>query len=299
MSDTFHSVTEQDLDRAFRDDQFELWFQPQYDLANRDISALEGMIRWRHPTLGLLPPGLFLGALREAGRMGDLTRTVVRIGGEAKARWKREGHDWGLNLNISAHDLVEPSFALLAEAELDSVEATPDGVTFEVPEKELAELGKDALRGASHALRAGFGIAIEARGARVLDGNLIAGGPFTEFKLTGPTLLRMGAVQVRAGGGMVGDRVRDARDGGLPATAVGAESEDVLVALETLGFQNVQGNALFPASPLRDILNASRPEGGARDAADRSPQGDGDYCEDMIREARRARSQASGETEAA
>ncbi len=298
MSDTFQSVTEQDLDQAFRHDQFELWFQPQYGLASREISSLEGMIRWRHPTLGVLPPGLFLGALREAGRMSDLTRTVVRLGGTAKTRWRNEGHDWGLNLNISAHDLIAPSFALLAEAELDSVQASPDGVTFEVPEKEFADLGKDALRGASHAIRAGFGVAIEARGARILDGDLIAGGPFTEFKLTGPTLLRMGAVQLRSGGGMVGDRVRDAKSGGLPATAVGAESEDVLNALESLGFERAQGHALFPASPLREILSAVRPvETGAKRAQEAG--NDGDYCEDLIREARRARSQTGGETEAA
>lgn len=298
MSDTFQSVTEQDLDQAFRHDQFELWFQPQYALVSRKISALEGMIRWRHPTLGVLPPGLFLGALRETGRMSDLTRTVVRLGGMAKTRWRNEGHDWGLNLNISAHDLIAPSFALLAEAELDSVQASPEGVTFEAPEKEFADLGKDALRGASHAIRAGFGVAIEARGARILDGDLIAGGPFTEFKLTGPTLLRMGAVQLRSGGGMVGERVRDAKSGGLPATAVGAESEDVLNALEALGFERAQGHALFPASPLREILNAARPKASGGHRMQASPD-DGDYCEDLIREARRGRSQTGGETEAA
>lgn len=289
MSEQDQAFTASDIEHALDDRQFELWFQPQYDLQSRTIAACEGMARWRHPVLGLLPPGLFLGAVRHHGLMPEFTRCVVALGGKAQARWNSEGHYWRLNLNIAASDLSEPSFALLAEAELDAVGMVPDKVTFEVPENDFHKGGKVALRGAENLRRANFGLAVEARGAAVMPDGLIAGGPFTEFKLSGPTLLRMGAVQLRTGGGLVGARLRAAQSGGLPAVAVGAENEMVLKALGEMGFEQAQGHALAPAAPLRDILaRAPKPDAAPKRKAATVSEESLQY-ENLIREARRTR----------
>jgi len=292
MSNIEQAFNEDDIERALEERQFELWFQPQYDLRTRGIVACEGMIRWRHPSLGLLPPGLFLDAVRAYERMPELTRCVVTLGGKAMARWREAGHAWRLNLNIAASDLVEPSFALLAEAELDQAGMPPGAVTFEVGEREFSDAGDAALRGADNLRRANFGLALESRGSRLLDEALMASGVFTEFKLSGPTLLRMGAVQRASGGGLVGARLREAKAGGLPAIAVGAENEMVLAALGKMGFDRAQGHALAPAAPLRDILaRVPAPDADApRETAEDSPEdAESRRYEELILEARRSR----------
>jgi len=263
------AFTTRDIDQAIDRDQLELWFQPQYELSNRTIGACEGMVRWRHPDLGLLPPGLFIQSFEAHDRMADLTKTVARLGGHALKRWREAGHDWRLNLNVTVADLVSPSFAILTETELQSAGGQPDSVTFEVREDDAACHVEDVERAARALRRAGFGFALEARGTRLMPDHMDWQSLFTEFKLTGPTLLRMGAVQRRAGGGLVGARLDEAKRAGLPVVAVGAENEKLIGQLTEMGFDRAQGHALAPAAPLREILaNAPAAEACAQPTAD-------------------------------
>ncbi|MFI5427037.1 putative bifunctional diguanylate cyclase/phosphodiesterase [Aeromicrobium sp. UC242_57] len=69
----------EELRRGISDGQIEVWYQPQLDAATMEVSGLEALVRWRHPTQGLISPVSFLPAARRAGLMGQLLPTSWRL----------------------------------------------------------------------------------------------------------------------------------------------------------------------------------------------------------------------------
>ena len=79
--------TEADLRGALERDEFDLHYQPIVALADGSIAGLEGLVRWRHPTRGLLPPGVFISIAEETGAIIDLGRFVIARACADAARW--------------------------------------------------------------------------------------------------------------------------------------------------------------------------------------------------------------------
>jgi len=84
-----------------------LHYQPQLDLRTGEISTVEALVRWPHPTLGLIPPIRFLPLAEEAGLMGSVTRLVLAQAIEQCAAWRAAGRDIRVSVNVSATDLLD------------------------------------------------------------------------------------------------------------------------------------------------------------------------------------------------
>jgi diguanylate cyclase (GGDEF)-like protein len=82
-------------------------YQPQLDLRTGEISTVEALVRWPHPTIGLIPPVKFLPLAEEAGLMGGITRLVLAQAIEQCAEWRSEGRNIRVSVNVSATDLVD------------------------------------------------------------------------------------------------------------------------------------------------------------------------------------------------
>jgi diguanylate cyclase (GGDEF)-like protein len=85
-----------------------LYYQPQLDLRSGEISAIEALVRWPHPALGLIPPLKFLPLAEEAGLIGMVTRLVLTRAIEQCAAWRAAGQDLSVSVNVSATDLLDP-----------------------------------------------------------------------------------------------------------------------------------------------------------------------------------------------
>ena len=101
-------------------DELVLHYQPQADLTDGRIVAVEALIRWQHPTRGLLAPGAFLGALEGAGMMRRLGRYVLREAVAQAARWRASGVELPVAVNLATADLVDGALAGEVQALLDA-----------------------------------------------------------------------------------------------------------------------------------------------------------------------------------
>jgi diguanylate cyclase len=90
-----------------------LHYQPQLDLRTGVISTVEALVRWPHPTLGLIPPIKFLPLAEEAGLMGRVTRLVLAQAIEQGAAWRAAGQNIRVSVNVSATDLLDAGLANL------------------------------------------------------------------------------------------------------------------------------------------------------------------------------------------
>lgn len=100
------SRIEADIRAAIDADQFELYFQPQINTADESISGIEALVRWNHPTRGLLPPGQFIDVVESHGLASSLGCIVFDKAMQAARQWTDAGLEFGrLAVNLSPQHL--------------------------------------------------------------------------------------------------------------------------------------------------------------------------------------------------
>jgi len=126
---------ETDLRKGLRDGEFAVHFQPMVDAASRRIKGAEALVRWAHPSRGLVPPGAFLPVAEEIGLMGDLGALVLRTACDHCHRWRESGHpDMTISVNISGRQIGAPDFLEIVDGALVDSGLPPEALELEVSE---------------------------------------------------------------------------------------------------------------------------------------------------------------------
>jgi EAL domain-containing protein (putative c-di-GMP-specific phosphodiesterase class I) len=127
---------ENELRHALSREQFQLEFQPQVTLApQRELIGVEALMRWDHPTRGLIGPDDFIPLLEETGLIISVGEWLIRRACEQLLEWERRGrHVPRIAINISPRQLVEPGFAPIIERVLGEY-----GVPYSRLELEITE----------------------------------------------------------------------------------------------------------------------------------------------------------------
>jgi diguanylate cyclase (GGDEF)-like protein/PAS domain S-box-containing protein len=131
-----------EIRRAIAQDEFELQYQPQIELASQNIVGMEALVRWNHPTRGLLAPGLFIPIAEKTGTIVELGHWVLDQACRQMSEWRKEGLILPLiavNLSLlqlkTGQDLVRDVSKILAKWSL-----APSDLEFDVTEATLAQL---------------------------------------------------------------------------------------------------------------------------------------------------------------
>jgi len=143
---------ENDLRRAVERDEFRLHYQPLVDLVSGAIVGFEALVRWQHPTRGLVPPLAFIPLAEETGLIGSIGRWVLETACRQAYAWRHAGPGGTalvMSVNLSARqfaqaDLVESIAEILAASHLD-----PGSLELEITESvvmDQSEVGIRALR---------------------------------------------------------------------------------------------------------------------------------------------------------
>src|SRR5579875_175238 len=112
-NDSFPLLSDEDLRRALRKPEFVLHYQPQIDITTKKLTGIEALIRWYHPTLGVLSPEAFLPKLEDLGLMGEVTWLVTDLGLRDLRGLQGGARTPSLSINVSAsclHDLTFPDY---------------------------------------------------------------------------------------------------------------------------------------------------------------------------------------------
>ncbi len=231
--------TIQDLDAALTDQQFVLHYQPKIDVRTGATFGAEALVRWEHPTRGLLYPDAFLPIVEQSGLMNALTKLVLEAAVGQLATWHESGLDISVAVNLSASDLLDESLAeriagLLAEhgvpASALELEITESVIMID-PERAREVLG--ALR------RLGLRIAIDDYGTGYCALAYLRDLPIDELKIDRSFIAHV--TTDRRSAAIVRSTIELGHALDLKVVAEGVEHQQALDALADFGCDYAQG----------------------------------------------------------
>jgi diguanylate cyclase (GGDEF)-like protein len=249
----------EELRHAVSNGELEVHYQPKASLATGAITGVEALVRWRHPTRGLLTPAAFLSAAERTGTFRALTRFVLDRALSDCSCWLAAGHDLSVAVNLSTIDLLDPGLAgdvaeRLAEHGVPArnlrVEVTEE-VVMSDPDRAQAVL--EAIAGK------GIAIALDDFGTGYSSLDRLARLPVTELKIDRSFVAGMTTDPGRAA--IVRSTIHLAHDLGLNVVAEGIEHEAQWERLAELGCDEAQGYLLampVPAFELQQLLERGK-----------------------------------------
>jgi len=135
-----------DLHQCVVRDELVLHYQPKIDLATGEIFGVEALIRWLHPTNGLLLPASFMPEVERTDLIGPVTRWVLNAALRQQRMWRDQGIDLTMAVNVSALSLGSDSSLPDTVAELTETWGTASGrLTLELTERALIEAATPAV----------------------------------------------------------------------------------------------------------------------------------------------------------
>jgi diguanylate cyclase (GGDEF)-like protein len=247
---------ENDLRQAIARGQFEAHFQPQISLDQGRIVGVELLIRWRHPSLGLLMPGQFVGLAEEAGLICSLSDWVLQCACAQLAAWHALGHGHlRMSVNLSPLELARNDIVERVTAPLATHRLPPGALEIEITENILLDDAPSVVEKLERLRGHGVRLAIDDFGTRYSSLAYLRRLPVHSLKVDRSFVHDLGP-----GGDspIIRAIVAIARGFGLHLVAEGVETVEQLHALRALGCDEVQGFLLgrpMTASALTPLLD--------------------------------------------
>jgi diguanylate cyclase (GGDEF)-like protein len=229
----------EDLRTAIDQQQFELHYQPQIDLRTGTISAVEALLRWPHPRLGYLPPLEFLPLAEEAGLMRQLTTIVLDQALAQCAKWRADGEQLSVSVNVSATNILDVGFTSLVRHQLTRHHLPADALVLEITETTVISDFDRCKRVIDDLCAIGCVVSIDDFGAGFTSLPYLSRLAVGELKLDRTFLSAL--ITDEQNVTLVGATIELAHALGLHVVAEGVEEQSTLDILTRLGCDLAQG----------------------------------------------------------
>ncbi len=239
------------LEKVLADDSEELSlvYQPKLSLANSNIETAEALIRWNSKTLGFVPPDDFIPVAEKAGLIELVTRWVVNRAIRDMSRWKEDGVELKVAINLSVHDIANESLMSDIYDALQEANLSPEVFEFEIAESDLMSDPEEAIRMMQSFRDRGFDLAIDDFGTGYSSLAYLKTMPVSELKIDKSFVLNL--VDDSDDRLIVRSIIDLAKRFDLKVVAEGIENEEALELLKSWGCDWGQGYHISrPVDPI-------------------------------------------------
>lgn len=241
---------------AIRSGGIELFHQPKFDLRSRAVNAVEGLVRWRHPTRGMLRPDLFIPMAEETGHIRTLTDWVLRQAINDQTAMAKAGHELEVSINISGRLLGDRDFADLVDR---SVKTATGKLCFEITETAVIEHPDLALEMLDRFRNAGVSISIDDFGTGLSSLAYLKQIRGQELKID--RSLIVGITDSQRDALIVRSTIDLAHGLGMKVTGEGIETANTFQLLAAMGCDSIQGYFVAKPQPMNELLVFLRDDG--------------------------------------
>jgi diguanylate cyclase (GGDEF)-like protein/PAS domain S-box-containing protein len=266
-----------DLRRATVEEEFVLRYQPAVALATGSLVGLEALVRWQHPSRGLLAPSAFIALAEETGRIVEIGSWVLREACRQGAAWRAllpEGTDLKVTANVSPRQVRRPGLLHVVEEALKASGLEPSALTLEITESVLAGPRDELIEVLEEVTALGVDLALDDFGTGYSSLSLLHDLPVQTLKIDRAFVGALGTGGERTA--FVKAIIDLAQALGLEVVGEGIETPMHANALRRLGCRVGQGFYFagpLAASDVDELLAAGRlptfprTSGGGRVAA--------------------------------
>ncbi|MFN2593941.1 MAG: EAL domain-containing protein, partial [Actinomycetota bacterium] len=231
-----------DLQRALENDELFLQYQPIITLDGRSIEGLEALVRWQHPTRGIVPPGEFIPFAEESGQIVELGRWVLRQACADAVRWQARGdreEPLRVSVNVSASRFRHADFITELREVLGEFQVAPGSLVLEITENVLIKDSEVVAEKLAQIRELGVRLAIDDFGTGYSSLGYLRDFPIDLLKIdksfidnvaSGPEESALARAVVKLGDAL-----------GLSVVAEGVEREEQSDILAAMGCQFAQG----------------------------------------------------------
>jgi diguanylate cyclase (GGDEF)-like protein len=176
-------VLENELRDAVNHDQLVVYYQPKVLMKDGACAGAEALVRWQHPTAGLLSPGAFIEAAEECGLIGEIGDWVLRHACKEAAAWRERGLEIPVAVNVSAMQFERAGFADSVLAALEEAQLPPHLLELELTESIAMENPERVIEQVQPLRDRGVNFAIDDFGTGHSSLSYLTRMPFDVFKI--------------------------------------------------------------------------------------------------------------------
>ncbi len=232
-------------------DQLSLVFQPRIDLASRTCVGAEALLRWKHPSLGVISPGEFIPIVEQTSMVKAMTAWVLDAALRQLAAWRDAGLDLQLSMNVSASNLLEHDLDRRVMQGLAKQALAPERLELELTESALMEDGGQALAMLEAIAGAGVRLAIDDFGTGYSSLAYLQRLPVHVVKIDQSFMRDLEADERKRS--LVSTMTLLSHNLGYRVVAEGVETKPVLDAIADAACDEVQGYFFSRPMPAADF----------------------------------------------
>jgi len=232
----------EEFPKALAEKQFQVYFQPKYDIRGDKpvLSSAEALVRWSHPSLGMISPGKFIPLFEEDGLIAQLDEFVWRKSAEIISDWKnRLGISVPVSVNLSRAEMYDPGLIETMEKITGDNAITTKDLYLEITESAYVSDSDQIVERVKTLREHGFFIEMDDFGSGYSSLNMISELPIDALKLD--MMFIRSAFDKHNDTRMISIVIDIADYLGVPVIAEGVETEEQYLALKKLGCAIIQG----------------------------------------------------------
>jgi diguanylate cyclase (GGDEF)-like protein len=235
-------------------EQFVVHFQPKIDLPTGRLTSAEALVRWHHPTLGVVPPGQFIPLAEMNGTVEQLTKHVLRSALRACAQWHADGLQISVAVNLSARNVTDPQVPAQVEALLAEAGVAPEHLILEITESSVVADPDDALLVLQRLADTGVRISLDDFGTGYSSLSYLQRLPVSELKIDRSFVIGLDTANAHNARALIRNIASLGSNLDMRVVAEGIETPHQLEELIELGCEVGQGFLIsrpLPAAEFR------------------------------------------------
>lgn len=230
---------ENDLRNALIRNEFYLVYQPQYNIYDRSVNSVEALIRWQHPSRGIVSPLEFIPLAEETGLIISIGEWVLRAACIDAMQWRSQGNDVQVSVNLSPLQTKTPNLVDMVRDVLVETGFPSNKLTLEITEGALMEQTKTTLTALQSLRDLQIQIALDDFGTGYSSMNYLKQLPINCIKID-QSFIR-GLLQDNESQSIVRAIISLSKNLGFSVTAEGVETLNQAKTLVSLGCDILQG----------------------------------------------------------
>lgn len=241
-AELLHEQLIEDFPTAIREKQFQVFYQPKFDVRPSEpvLCSAEALVRWKHPSLGMISPGVFIPLFENNGLIQKLDRYVWSDAAAHVRAWnERLGISLPVSVNVSRVDLLDPSLV----DELQNI-VSENGLSYselllEITESAYTENADQIIEKVNRLRQMGFRIEMDDFGSGYSSLGMLSSLPIDALKLDMQFIRN--AFKQKKDTRLLEVMIQLAESFEVPTIAEGVETEEQMLTLKMMGCDIVQG----------------------------------------------------------